>query len=93
LYNQTLHTIIIVNELSSHSCFFISFGIMINSDKMKFYSEGEYTMSIIKSTTFYIAQCEQLPEVLTQGATIEEAISNAKDAIKLILDTQKEETF
>ena len=41
---------------------------------------------------WFTAQCEELPEALTQGKSVEEVIINLKDAIKLVLDFRKEET-
>jgi len=53
----------------------------------------EYT-AIIKKTKSgkYIAQCEQIPGALTQGDTYEEVMENIKDAIELMLETEKKET-
>ena len=53
----------------------------------------EYTAIIKKAKSGkYIAQCEQLPAALTQGDTIEEAMENLKDAIELVIETEKKET-
>ena len=51
----------------------------------------EYT-AIIKKTPsgWYIAQCEQVPGAMTQGRTIEEVKENLKEAIKLVLEVEKE---
>lgn len=53
----------------------------------------EYT-AIIKKTKSgkYLAQCEQIPGALTQGDTYDEAMENLKDAIELLLETEKKET-
>ena len=52
----------------------------------------EYTAIINKTSDgWYTAQCEQLPEALTQGKTIDEAIENLKDAVALCLEYKKEE--
>ncbi|WP_436416777.1 type II toxin-antitoxin system HicB family antitoxin [Petrimonas sp.] len=40
---------------------------------------------------WYVAQCEELPEALTQGKSLNEAIENLKDAILLILDVRKQD--
>ena len=40
----------------------------------------------------WFCQCEQVPEAVTQGATIEEAKENIKDAIEMVLDAKKELT-
>ena len=50
----------------------------------------EYTAVIEKTENgWYIAQCEQMPEALTQGRTIEEVKENLKDAIELLLEDEK----
>jgi len=51
----------------------------------------EYTAIIQKTPSgWYIGQCEQVPEALTQGRTIEEVKENLKDAINLVLEDDKE---
>jgi len=52
----------------------------------------EYT-AIIKeqSNGWYFAQCEQMPNAITQGKTIEEALENLKDAIQLLLEDEMED--
>ncbi len=50
----------------------------------------KYTASLKKMDNgWYLAQCEQLPAAITQGATIEEALENLKDAISLVLESEK----
>ena len=51
----------------------------------------EYT-AIIEQTDdgWYIAQCEQVPGALTQGRTLEEVRENLKEAICLVLESEKE---
>ena len=51
----------------------------------------DYT-AIIEETPsgWYIAQCEQVPGALTQGRTIEEVEENLKEAIELVLESEKE---
>jgi predicted RNase H-like HicB family nuclease len=52
----------------------------------------EYTAAIQKTPNgWYIGQCEQIPEALTQGRTIEEVKENLKDAISLVLKDDKED--
>ena len=52
----------------------------------------EYTAVIEKTENgWYVAQCEQMPEALTQGRTIEEAEENLIDAIQLLLEDEKED--
>ena len=40
----------------------------------------------------YVAYVEEIPGVNTQGETLEEARENLKDALKLMLETNKETT-
>lgn len=40
----------------------------------------------------WFCQCEQVPEAVTQGTTIEEAKENIKDAIEMVLAAKKELT-
>ena len=40
----------------------------------------------------WFCQCEQVPEAVTQGATIEEAKENIRDAIEMVLAAKKELT-
>ena len=52
----------------------------------------EYTAKIRKTKNgWYIAQCEQMPEALTQGKTIEEVKENLIDAILLLLEDEAED--
>jgi predicted RNase H-like HicB family nuclease len=48
--------------------------------------------AIIEKTPsgWYIAQCEQVPGALTQGRTLEEVKENLKEAIALVLESEKE---
>ena len=51
----------------------------------------EYTAIIEKmSNGWYFAQCEQIPNAITQGETIEEAKENLKEAICLVLEAERE---
>jgi len=51
----------------------------------------EYTAIIKKmSNGWYFAQCEQVPNAITQGETIEEALENLKEAIHLVLEAERE---
>ncbi|MBQ6682950.1 MAG: type II toxin-antitoxin system HicB family antitoxin [Bacteroidales bacterium] len=53
----------------------------------------EYTIIIEKNKNgWYTGQCEQIPEAISQGATIDELKENMADAIKMVLDYKKEET-
>ena len=52
----------------------------------------DYTASLKKMENgWFMAQCEQLPAAITQGSTIDEALENLKDAIKLVLESEKED--
>ena len=48
-----------------------------------------YTALITKTRRGYVAQCEQLPEALTQGETIPETLKNLKEAIELVLQVEQ----
>jgi predicted RNase H-like HicB family nuclease len=51
----------------------------------------EYT-SIIKDVGngWYMGQCEQVPGAITQGRTVEEVEENLKEAVALVLASEKE---
>ena len=54
---------------------------------------NHFTAIIEKSNDgWYVGQLEEMPEVLSQGRTIEELMENLKDALSLFLKSQKEET-
>ena len=38
---------------------------------------------------WYMGQCEQVPGAITQGASIDEVKENIKEAITLVLETEK----
>jgi predicted RNase H-like HicB family nuclease len=40
---------------------------------------------------WYFARCLEVPEAITQGATLEEARENIRDAISLILEDRRED--
>ena len=53
----------------------------------------EYTIIIEKNANgWYTGQCEQIPEAISQGETLEELKENMADAIKMVIDFKKEET-
>lgn len=53
----------------------------------------EYNIIIEKNNSgWYTGQCEQVPEAISQGATLEELKENMIDAIKLVLEYKREET-
>jgi predicted RNase H-like HicB family nuclease len=49
------------------------------------------TVVISKGDEFYIASIKEIPGVITQGKTIEEAKENVIDALKLYLEDMQEE--
>ena len=54
----------------------------------------EYTIIIQKNENgWYTGQCEQIPEAISQGETIEELKENMADAIKMVIDYKKEEIY
>ena len=55
--------------------------------------EMEYTVILEKMDNgWWFCQCEQVPEAVTQGETIEKAKENIKEAIELVLAAKKELT-
>ena len=52
----------------------------------------DYTIIIEKDkkTGFYSGQCQQLPEAISQGSTIDELLKNMKEAISLVVDYHKQ---
>lgn len=40
---------------------------------------------------WWVASCLEMPEAITQGATIDEARENLKDAIHLLLEVRRED--
>ena len=49
------------------------------------------TIIIIKGEEFYMASIKEIPAVLTQGATVEEARTNVLDALQLYLEDMQQE--
>lgn len=49
------------------------------------------TIIIIKGEEFYVASIKEIPAVLTQGATVEEARTNVLDALQLYLEDMQQE--
>ena len=49
------------------------------------------TIVIVKGEEFYMASIKEIPAVLTQGATVEEAKANVLDALKLYLEDMQQE--
>ncbi|MBR5922038.1 MAG: type II toxin-antitoxin system HicB family antitoxin [Bacteroidales bacterium] len=57
------------------------------------FKEMEFTVILEKMDNGqWFCQCEQVPEAVTQGATIEEAKENIRDAIEMVLAAKKELT-
>jgi len=52
----------------------------------------EYTAVFEKMDNgWYFAQCEQMPNAITQGKTIADAKKNLQEVIAMLLEIQKEE--
>ena len=49
-----------------------------------------YTAVIVKDGNMYIAYAKELPGANTQGKTIEEAKENLKEAIRMVIEANKE---
>ena len=53
-----------------------------------------YTAIIEKSEDgFYVGQVQEMPEAIAQGITIDELKQNLLDALKLVIDYQREQTL
>ena len=66
---------------------------MCVSLQSKTWENMEYTVIIEKNpeTGVYVGQCKQLPEALSQGNTLDELMSNIKEAIELAIECRNEE--
>ena len=53
--------------------------------------ERTFTAVFERDGDWWVASVEELPGALTQGTTIEEARENLRDAIQLILETNREQ--
>lgn len=53
----------------------------------------EYTIIIQKdpASGMYCGQCKQIPEAISQGATVDELLENMKEAIELAIECRDEE--
>ncbi len=52
----------------------------------------EYTIALKKQKEGgYTSQCLEVPGAISQGETKEEAVRNAKEALKLVLEVLREE--
>jgi predicted RNase H-like HicB family nuclease len=54
--------------------------------------KGEFTAVYEKRGKWYVAYIEEIPGVNTQGRTLNEARTNLKEALKLILEANRELT-
>lgn len=50
------------------------------------------TLRISKGDEFYIGTIREIPEVITQGKTIEETKENILDALQIYLESMQEES-
>jgi predicted RNase H-like HicB family nuclease len=50
------------------------------------------TIIVTKGEEFYVAAIKEIPAVLTQGTTVEEARANVLDALGLYLEDMQQET-
>ena len=51
--------------------------------------KGEFTAVFEKRGRWYVAYVEEVPEVNTQGKTLKEARENLKEALSLVLETNR----
>ncbi len=49
------------------------------------------TINIARGEEFYVASIKEIPAVLTQGASVEEARLNVLDALQLYLEDMQQE--
>ena len=62
--------------------------------KLKKLKQIDFNAIIEKSEDgWYVGQLEELPEVISQGETIEELEKNLQDALELIISHQREATL
>ena len=62
--------------------------------KSKKHGHIDFTAIIEKSDDgWYVGQLEELPEVISQGKTIQELKQNLQDALELIIANQRETTL
>ena len=64
------------------------FAALIKKDE----NSMEYSIIIEKNPTtgVYVGQCSQLPEAMSQGNTLDELMSNMKEAIELAVECRRE---
>ncbi len=53
-------------------------------------AERTFTAVFERDGEWWLASAEELPAALTQGATLDEARANLRDAIQLVLEEQRE---
>ena len=54
----------------------------------------DYTIIVHKGTSgYYCGQCVQLPGAISQGKTLEELMTNMREAISMILEYNKEQAL
>ena len=53
----------------------------------------EFTVAVLKDpkSKWYIGQCVEVAGAFSQGRTLEELLSNMKEAISLVVDYRREE--
>ncbi len=51
---------------------------------------GQFTAVYVKSGSWYVAYVEEIPGVNTQGRTLKEARHNLKEALTLVLETNRD---
>lgn len=51
------------------------------------------TITVFKGDEYFIGTIKEIPAVLTQGQTIDEAKENVLDALKLYLETMQDMPF
>lgn len=64
-------------------------GIKVNLNE-KVLDKMKLTLTIAKGEEFYLGTIKEIPSVITQGLTVEEARENVIDALALYLENMKE---
>jgi len=65
---------------------------MVESSGMKRRRQKTFTAVIQKRDRWYVAYVEEVPGVNTQGRTLAEARQNLKEALRLVLEANRELT-
>ena len=83
-----------ISFLSSPEPFFCNFVFQFKEMKPKKNKHIDFTAIIEKSDDgWYVGQLEELPEVISQGKTLQELKQNLQDALDLVISNARETTL